>query len=593
MRIDTRLEREGLTVRQLFFIECWANLSHKNSIDTDRVGFNNVLNSLQEIDFLYKFGNKYGGDKKRERAVTELLEILNQDELLNNEAFSGVHGEICGLFPKSGLIKDPNKSPVEQQKKLFKSLCNQLRISVEDNYVNLMVEKIKNILDLQDPPNDDELLKLYNQINNLMSVLLTKGMPLTECYLLYNNILLKDDKGSFEERYQSWREKLTQNKLIHRVAFVLENENLYDLISNNAQDIEFNGCLFTAHATEKGRRIIQVRIHAEATTQLSARVKAKQILVESLDVIAYMIGKGNIEIKNKFSVKTGSEEVNIINYFDDEIHVNSDRLTKDEFTHFIKAMDSLYKNASVDAKKKISSAFHFLRNGIDNNSKESKFTSYWSALESLTLGVSQEDIKHDEHIILSVVPCVGLDYVVKQMFALRGIIRYLKIENISDGVREYNLNSIGLGELYRLLKNDSISDTLSQSMSKYPYALFVLNKMINLCKNPAAMGSKIDSHTKKVTLHIHRLYILRNSIVHNAESNPNINFLTSNLEHYLRGTINAMYYMALLLPSISSPEEIFIRCNFMFKSMQENLIRSNGNGGPCDNDLIKWLDLHN
>ncbi|WP_240356069.1 hypothetical protein [Pectobacterium polaris] len=180
----------------------------------------------------------------------------------------------------------------------------------------------------------------------------------------------------------------------------------------------------------------------------------------------------------------------------------------------------------------------------------------------------------------------------KQMFALRGIINYLNIESFSDGEQSHDFINITLGDLYLLLKNDNVCNYLTQQMLEYPYALFSLNKMINLCKNPSSMGAKIDSHTKKVTLHIHRLYILRNSIVHNAESNPNIAFLTSNLEHYLRGTINAMYYIALLLPSVSSPEEIFVRCNFLFKSIQDNLVRVNSEGGPCDNSLVEWLNLH-
>lgn len=592
MRIDTRLNRNNLTVRQLFFTECWANLSHKNSIDTDRVGFNNILNSLQEIEFLYTFGNKYGGDKKRERAVSEFLEILIQDELLNNSAFLSLNMKINSLFIKPGYIKDSSKSPVEKQKKLFESLCKQLKLIVENDYIDLVTNKIKSIIDKDEDPDDDELISLYNHINNLMSILLTNGMPLTECYLLYNNILLKDDKGSFEERFQSWRNKITQKPEDHIVSFILENETLLDLLSGNDQPIVFNGCKFKLHTTDKNKQYIQVIIKTKAITQLSAKIKADQILIESLDIIAYMIGKGKIEIKNKFSVKTKGGEVNIINNFDNEINVNSDRLTKSEFTHFIKSMDVLFKNATVESRKKISSAFHFLRNGINNISKESRFTSYWSALESLTLGVSPDDIKHDEHVILSVIPCIGLDYVVKQMFALRGIINYLKIDNFTSGDKYYSLTNITLGDLYLFLKEDNVCDFLTQKMSEFPYALFALKKMINLCKNPEMMGSKIDSHTKKVTLHIHRLYILRNSIVHNAESNPNITFLTSNLEHYLRGTINAMYYIALLLPSVSSPEEIFVRCNFLFKSIQNDLVRTKSEGGPCDEALVEWLKLH-
>lgn len=49
MRIDVRLRRNGLSPRQLFFIECWGSLAHKESTDTDRVGFNNILNAINEL----------------------------------------------------------------------------------------------------------------------------------------------------------------------------------------------------------------------------------------------------------------------------------------------------------------------------------------------------------------------------------------------------------------------------------------------------------------------------------------------------------------------------------------------------------------
>lgn len=49
MRIDGRLNRAGLTTRQIFFIECWSNFCHKNSIDTDRVSYNNALSAMREL----------------------------------------------------------------------------------------------------------------------------------------------------------------------------------------------------------------------------------------------------------------------------------------------------------------------------------------------------------------------------------------------------------------------------------------------------------------------------------------------------------------------------------------------------------------
>lgn len=102
--------------------------------------------------------------------------------------------------------------------------------------------------------------------------------------------------------------------------------------------------------------------------------------------------------------------------FDNEIEANADRLTDEEFTQFMVAMSGLFAGTPDASRKKISSAFRFFRNGIENPGQESRFTAYWSALESLTLGVAPGTPSHDEHVISVVGPCMVLDYIVKQLF---------------------------------------------------------------------------------------------------------------------------------------------------------------------------------
>ena len=136
----------------------------------------------------------------------------------------------------------------------------------------------------------------------------------------------------------------------------------------------------------------------------------------------------------------------------------------------------------------------------------------------------------------------------------------------------------------------------------------MLRKFTGLCVQPRELGKKIIRHAEKVERHIYRLYILRNTIVHNAESNPYIQFLTVNLEHYLRGTINAMFYTASMLPVIRSPEEAFQRYLHMYEILVneleptfgippgehrsvESLIGQN-KITPADSKLKAWLKLH-
>ncbi len=71
MRIDRRLSRDVLTEHQLYFIECWSNFCHKNSPDTDRVGYSNTLSTIRELLFLYEMEDRFSADKKRLRVATD------------------------------------------------------------------------------------------------------------------------------------------------------------------------------------------------------------------------------------------------------------------------------------------------------------------------------------------------------------------------------------------------------------------------------------------------------------------------------------------------------------------------------------------
>ncbi|STU33177.1 Uncharacterised protein [Klebsiella pneumoniae] len=122
------------------------------------------------------------------------------------------------------------------------------------------------------------------------------------------------------------------------------------------------------------------------------------------------------------------------------------------------------------------------------------------------------------------------------------------------------------------------------------------------------MGTKIIRHADKVKLHIYRLYGLRNAIIHNADTSPYIQFLTANLEHYLRGTINAMFYTASMLPVVRSPEAAFQRYIHMYDILVKQLepthtiaaaehkqvdsLVGQGKITPSDTMLKHWLKLH-
>ncbi len=97
MRLDTRIDRTGLEPQQLFFIECWYSLCCLQSIDSDRVTYNNVLNATEELLELYAHGDRFRAVEKRRHVIQELLDILRSDICLSNDVFKNVAEQVLSI----------------------------------------------------------------------------------------------------------------------------------------------------------------------------------------------------------------------------------------------------------------------------------------------------------------------------------------------------------------------------------------------------------------------------------------------------------------------------------------------------------------
>lgn len=608
MRIDKRLQRQGLTTRQICFIECWGSLSHEDSLDTDRVSFNNILNAINEILALYPQGRMYKGVKKRLQAAEELVHILKEDAALGDPVFQGIPARILHLLDYKDAWTDTGRSPVEQSKGFIQNIFMELRSLLLEHYIPVNVALLQQEIAKTTPVQQQDLACIVSVCNNIMSFMLTAGIPLGECSLIYSRILL-DRQRTFSNRLSSWTRKVNISEQSFTVAFTLESDKLYDMLTVADTPTVFNGCVYTPLVNGHGRKAMRVDVSVKAYSFLAAKETADIRLRDSLDVVAYMLGSGKINKHQRFSITDTAGGVKGFEGFSYEILTNSDRLTKKEFSRFMGSMSSLYSKSSVTSARKVTAAFRFLRSGLDNkDSKENRFSAYWSALESLTLQVSSAELDHDDHVAYTTPACMGFDYVIKQLIAIRGIANQLGLNIAQQNGTVVSPGNMSLHDIYLSLKDPIFLQNIEQGMVDYPYALFTVQKFATLCHDPRKMGQKIISHAAKVNRHLYRLYSLRNAIAHNAESNPYIKFLTANLEHYLRGTITAMFYTSSMIGSVNSPESSFQRYLDFYevalnqleptyardekehKQIDNNVKASNI--VPADDELQKWIALH-
>lgn len=605
MRLDTRIDRDGLEPQQLFFIECWSSLCSQKSIDSDRVTYNNVLNATEELLELYAQGDKFRAVEKRRHIIQELIDILSVDACLKHSVFNKIPDHLISLCSKAKL-NDLSANPIEKNKTLVISLLNQLSILIRVNYRRVAVGHLQSLL-LRGPTNDHEVYKdIYYTTNSIISVLVTSGMPTLECFILGKHYLFSRDVP-FSDSFISLCDKVVCAEFAVEIKLRLISDRLYGLIDEAGGAISFRNCSFSLIKSDANNSVA-VSINVTAISITAAKKKADADLHKSLDVIAYMMGRGDIQvIKGYIATKETGEEKILTDH--DKPPVNAlDRLSRNEFNLYMTTISRLHGNATDSVVRKVSAAFRFFKNGLSEDTPESRFTAYWSALESLTVDVSEQSLSHDAHVILAVLPCIGLDYPVKQLFALRSVARLLKWQPIELDGNAIDILSENIGVLYASLKNVAFSTEVLSRLENYPYAKFRFGAFVELCQTPYKLAVKIQEHKDKVELQLHRLYRTRNAIVHNASTPDRLDMLIVNLEHYLRSTLNAMVYMMDSAQSISSPEEAFNRYHYQSecimmemdpslalkenKRAEERNKLARGQSSSYDTLLVQWLSMH-
>ncbi|WP_273866261.1 hypothetical protein [Serratia ureilytica] len=203
-----------------------------------------------------------------------------------------------------------------------------------------------------------------------------------------------------------------------------------------------------------------------------------------------------------------------------------------------------------------------------------------------------------------VVPSIVLDYIVKQLYSLRQVLRFI-LREPGYPIRIPEVASFHLGQLYALPR----ASVLQADWQRYPYVMYRVRKLAEIFASPEKMAHKLEHHAEKVTRHRHRLYLLRNTIVLNAGTSPHIDLLTVNLEHYLRATISALFNIVVIHSTASTAEETFTRCQFTAESVFKELNPLHGitekktvvaikkkliddTIARQDARLVAWLDAH-
>lgn len=579
MKIDKTGQRFADTDSQRFFLGCWYNLCHDQSLDSDRVSILNPKNGLEELLDLYEFGDAYGGVEKRSIVASELIEILKNDLVLELQEFDLLKNEILSL------LSNQNISTIENKKELIKSIAHELLDVIDKKYIHngLILLRDNIVLDISEENSQETInKKTLSLSNSIMSSLLAFGSSLQEAAGYYRNILTKRNSSfDFLQRFEKMSSVATKAMEEYLVTFDLVSKPLSTLIQHVVGS-KFEYGIFVVNNVNDS--LSQASSTIKASSPMIAGQKALEILEELVDIVNYTLGKEKVIIKRRYCVRS---ENNKIKHF--EIHrpvPNPHYLfNKSKFENFLHSLEALNISAHIEtpyrnsqppeaiankkqAKRsncKISAAFRLFRIGEASDNLEARFTSYWTSLESLTRDVFPNVVGDDKKVITAVVPSISANYVVKRLNAFLTALHNTNILEFSVGEETINLRSMSNSKFYLVLKNKSHADVLLEKLHGFPYFRSRLALFAEKCQQPDKMGLSIDKHEIKVSMQLKRLYRTRNVIIHQAGKVTNLELLCATLEHYLKICLNSMVDLMTQIPTIKSPEECFIRYEHLIR----------------------------
>lgn len=600
MKIDKAILDLNFTVPQSFFLDCWFNMSHELSLDSERASFVNPINGMKELLSLYALGKNYGATGKRVVIGVELSEIIGQDLVLNDEKYKPITERINYYLKEEGNNSKPEHCRVNTSPELISSLAIELLSLLEKHYLEDSLELLLlAITSFTEDKREEHFENIILLTNSVMGALSSMGSGLSETNALYRFILLKDNSKTFEERFEQLKSTVLKPVELYELKFTIKSKALVNVLGDEGTNISFG--------TFQIKSISDQRLEATsshlAQSFTIAGSKVHDLLEEFVDAISYTLGKQEITIENQYTSTSVTSHQTKTFRLHKPIPNPNYQFNNEKFLQFCSSIEPLEGVESQGIKdNKISSAFRLLRVGMQATSTESKFTSYWTALESLTRDVFVNYDGDDGKVIAATLPCIALDYITKKLksfilaFHQVGIIQF----ELADGA--FSIQNAKPTDFYQCLKDPLKSDVLIGSLDAYPYFQYKLKIFSKYFHSSICMYYGIISHEEKVKRQIHRIYRVRNLIVHDAGKIDGLELLCANLEHYLKGSLNTMLEIMGSKPTIATPKEFFIRYTdlvkevklelnpaFKNKKSEDKLISENYNN---NDKLFRLIELH-
>lgn len=563
---------------QIFFIQRWIELLNTHTHSKYAVRYLNTHQALKELNYVIKEmieGSIKRNDNHLSIVFEEVNKVLTEDEIFKNKAPS--HSRILD----NSLRKAPKAENVSKLYSIIFRIEYVIR-HIEKKYLGWIIEELNNYLF----NSEQQYKKIEKTMELLASELLGKGWSIDELYSTSFDLILTH-KNNVNDKFNAFFSKLRREPLPYIFIFSIRKNltrDTRDYLEKLNLEILTGEEILNTYSDYKieniDKRKYYVRVIQNSLDVHSGVNSAWQTIVSKLDVLnfyGYIIP--DFDIAPIILLPDTPKYVR---------NVKVDLVTKKRrFKAPDTLMDRVLKqlnNGNVEVNRKLKSLFEFIRISDESLSPQSTFINLWIGIESFVQSKEFDGSIENVKMVISTTATHNYIYSLVKNF-LEDCNRCELAVNFEG--RTYIVGKLNPKDALELFWNDNFVSEMTLETEKLNILLaYRFKEMYEMLKNGRRCASILENHMKNLQQHVHRLYRIRNSIVHAGQVQYNntdlfirhlyeyIEYVMSVVIHRLEedATATLEQIFAQVRDSINAKIEILNNSNLLDQETYFNLI---------------------
>lgn len=520
---------------QGFLIQKLIELCYNRSLDSYRAKYLNPLQSVKEFyELIHDWElRKIKNFKTLEVGRNELLKFLKEEEHLKFESVSKLQLKL-------------DLKAIKENTRDFELIEYQLyMVQVENKeYLRSLIEKLD--VELSEiKSEEDEVIQQMIRVDRLINYIITEAISLnfSKSYLhkLVQAIFkFGPTKCSFEDQYQQFKSVLLDLKeeVFITIFKIRSSESQLKKIQIKEFLQKIDAEVIGENPKQKVHNFVKenpgmrfIIFENSALDYYQALKKAKSDLSKLLDKIH--LGYSNLKLElydTAILISKENKERGDLQplYYQIDGYYKSNEV---QFQAFQASLNIIEENPKIayEVKDRIISALRHLRLGNEAFEIEKKFINYWIGLEYLFSNYNKDTSTFSR--LIQYFPVLHVVYYIK-----RNCLYFQELVYNSDlpsNIKELcsDVSSFSDSQIFDKIIQEAIS---SDPILRFRAQRFKSHLTINSEKRK----DYLNNHKENVENHLHRLYRIRNKIIHDAAIIENLESLTGNLRYYLSFTLN-------------------------------------------------------